>query len=166
MEIFVVPDLWNVLAQWGATLILFLVIRHFVYRPMNEFLTKRQASIVSEIDEAKEKRLEAERLKNDYEEKLAQAREEGAEIIEKSRERGRQLEKSAADDAKARAHTLLEKAKADIEREKAKARRDVKNETSDLAVLIAEKLLKENINVDNQERLVDGFIKDLEKDHV
>ncbi|MDD7363219.1 MAG: F0F1 ATP synthase subunit B [Peptoniphilus sp.] len=166
MEIFVVPDIWNLLAQWGATLILFLVIRHFVYEPVNNFLTKRQETIASDLEEAKSSRLEAENLKTDYEKKLGEAKEEGAKIIEKSRERGRQLEKVAADDAKSRADSMLEKAKADIEREKAKARREVQDETSDLAVLIAEKLLKDNIDAEHQEELVDGLIDDLENNHV
>ena len=81
MEIFVVPDMWNVLAQWGATLILFLVIRHFVYKPMNEFLTKRQNSVVSEIEEAEELLHEAEALRDKYKDKLQQARKEGAETV-------------------------------------------------------------------------------------
>ena len=166
MEIFVVPDLWNVLAQWGATLILFLVIRHFVYQPMNDFLAKRQASIASDIEEAKAERMEAERLKSDYEQKLRDAKEEGTEIIEKSRERGRELEKSAAEEAQARAEAMIEKAKADIEREKAKARQDVQNETSDLAVMIAEKLLNDTIDEKHHDELINGLIQDMEKRHV
>ena len=166
MEIFVVPDLWNVLAQWGATLILFLVIRHFVYQPMNDFLAKRQASIASEIEEAQKERVEAKRLKSDYEQKLRDAKEEGAEIIERSRERGRELEKSASEEAQTRATAMIEKAKADIEREKAKARQDVQNETSDLAVMIAEKLLNDTIDEKHNDELINGLIQDLEKRHV
>ena len=166
MEIFVVPDLWNVLAQWGATLILFLVIRHFVYQPMNDFLAKRQASIASEIEEAEKERVEAERLKSDYEQKLRDAKEEGAEIIERSRDRGRELEKSASEEAQTRATAMIEKAKADIEREKAKARQDVQNETSDLAVMIAEKLLNDTIDEKHNDELINGLIQDLEKRHV
>ena len=166
MEIFVVPDMWNVLAQWGATLILFLVIRHFVYKPMNEFLTKRQNSVVSENEEAEELSHEAEALRDTYKDKLQQARKEGAEIIEASRERGRDLEKSAAEEAKAHAAKIIDKAEKDIALEKAQALKDVREETADLAVMIAEKLLQDNIDAKNQDALVDGLIEDLEKNHV
>lgn len=166
MEIFVVPDLWNLLAQWGATLILFLVIRHFVYQPVNEFLTKRQDAIRSDLDEAEDKRLEAERLKREYEQKIGEAKDEGARIIDQSRERGRQLEASAKEEAKREAQALIDKAHADIEQEKKKAHQEVKGETADLAVLIAEQLLKEKIDVANQDKLVDGLIEDLEQNHV
>lgn len=166
MEIFVVPDMWNVLAQWGATLILFLVIRHFVYKPMNEFLTKRQNSVVSEIEEAEELLHEAEALRDKYKDKLQQARKEGAEIIEASRERSRDLEKSAEEEAKAHAAKIIDKAEKDIALEKAQALKDVREETADLAVMIAEKLLQDNIDAKNQDALVDGLIEDLEKNHV
>ena len=166
MEIFVVPDIWNVLAQWGATLILFLVIRHFVYEPVNEFLEKRRGAIVAEIEEAEALLHEAEDLRNEYKDKMQQARKEGAEIIEASRERGRDLEKSALEEAKVHAATIIDKAEKDIENQKAQAIKDVRNETADLAVMIAEKLLKENIDVKNQDALIDGLIEDLEKNHV
>ena len=166
MEIFVVPDMWNVLAQWGATLILFLVIRHFVYKPMNEFLTKRQNAVVSEIEEAEDLLREAEDLRDEYRDKIQKARKEGADIIEASRERGRDLEKSALEEAKAHAASMIEKAEKDIASQKAQALKEVRNETADLAVMIAEKLLKDNIDVKNQDALVNGLIEDLEKNHV
>ena len=166
MEIFVVPDMWNVLAQWGATLILFLVIRHFVYEPVNEFLEKRRNAVVSEIEEAEDLLREAEDLRNEYKDKIQQARKEGAQIIEASRERGRDLEKSTLEEAKVRAANMIDKAEKDIANQKAEAIKDVRNETADLAVMIAEKLLKENIDVKNQKALVDGLIEDLEKNHV
>lgn len=166
MEIFVVPDMWNVLAQWGATLILFLVIRHFVYEPVNEFLEKRRNAVVSEIEEAEDLLQEAEDLRNEYKDKIQQARKEGAQIIEASRERGRDLEKSTLEEARVRAANMIDKAEKDIANQKAEAIKDVRNETADLAVMIAEKLLKENIDVKNQDALVDGLIEDLEKNHV
>ncbi|MDQ0508559.1 F-type ATPase subunit b [Aedoeadaptatus ivorii] len=166
MEIFVVPDIWNVLAQWGATLILFLVIRHFVYRPMSEFLAKRQEAVTSDLQQAEDRRLEAEQLKAQYEEKIDDAKREGAEIVEESRKRAKLMEQRAAEDARAEARALMERAKGDIDREKKNAEKEVRTETADLAVLIAQKLLKENIEVSDQDRLVDGMIEELEKNHV
>ena len=166
MEIFVVPDIWNVLAQWGATLILFLVIRHFVYRPMSEFLAKRQEAVTSDLQQAEDRRLEAEQLKAQYEEKIDDAKREGAEIVEESRKRAKLMEQRAAEDARAEARALMERAKGDIDRDKKNAEKEVRTETADLAVLIAQKLLKENIEVSDQDRLVDGMIEELEKNHV
>ncbi len=60
----------------------------------------------------------------------------------------------------------IDKAEKDIALEKAQALKDVREETADLAVMIAEKLLKDNIDAKNQDALVDGLIEDLEKNHV
>lgn len=166
IDIFVVPDISNMLAQWGATLILFLVIRHFVYKPMNDFLKKRQDQVMSDLDEAAAKRQEALALKSQYEQEIATAQSQGQEIVEESRRRASLLEEEKLQEAKDRAEVMIEKARLQIERERQVASEEVRKESADLAVLIAEKLLKESIDPSQQERLVDSFIEDLEKNHV
>ena len=70
------------------------------------------------------------------------------------------------EEAKAHAAKIIDKAEKDIALEKAQALKDVREETADLAVMIAEKLLQDNIDAKNQDALVDGLIEDLEKNHV
>lgn len=166
IDVFVVPDIWNMLAQWGATLVLFFVIRHFVYKPMNEFLKKRQDQVMNDLDEAELKRKEALALKSRYEEEISTAQSQGQEIVEESRRRASLLEQEKMEEAKQKADAILSKARLQIESEKELASEEVRQETADLAVLIAEKLLKESIDPSKQDQLVDGFIQDLEQNHV
>lgn len=166
IDVFVVPDIWNMLAQWGATLVLFFVIRHFVYKPMNEFLKKRQDQVMNDLDEAELKRKEALALKSRYEEEISTAQSQGQEIVEESRRRASLLEQEKMEEAKQKAEAILSKARLQIESEKELASEEVRQETADLAVLIAEKLLKESIDPSKQDQLVDGFIQDLEQNHV
>ncbi|MCD1147580.1 F0F1 ATP synthase subunit B [Peptoniphilus sp. KCTC 25270] len=166
MDIFVVPDIWNMLAQWGATLILFLVIRHFIYKPMNEFLEKRKTRVMEDLTEAETKKKEAIAMKEEYERQLAEAKKQGQEIVEESRKRGALLEHEHVAEGKNKAEALLEKARVQIERERQMASEEIRDETADMAVLIAEKILGESIDTSHQDKLVDGFIQDLEKNHV
>lgn len=166
IDIFVVPDIWNVLAQLGATLVLFLVIRHFLYKPMNEFLEKRKEKVMSDLNEADTKKKEALALKSEYEEELSKAQQEAQEIIEESRKRGAMLEKEQVEEAKEKSQAILNKARLQIDSEKQMAREEVRKEVGDLAVLMAEKILNDTINEKKQAELVDGFIKDLEQNHV
>lgn len=166
IDIHVVPDWANVLAQLGATVILFLVIRHFVYEPMSNFLEKRKDQVMSDMEEANRAKQEAEELKTEYENQIQQAREEGQKIVEASRKRGHELQHQQEEEGRQNAHQTIEKARLQIEREKAKAAQDLKYSTSELAVQIAEKLLQENIDAKGQENLVDQFIEELERDHV
>lgn len=166
IDIHVIPDWPNLLAQLGATLVLFLVIRHFVYEPMSEFLEKRKDQVMNDLDEANTAKEEAEQLKAEYENQIQQAREEGQKIVEASRKRGQELQNQQEEEGRQNAKQSIEKARLQIAREKEKAAQDLKHSTSELAVLIAEKLLQENIDAKGQEKLIDQFIEDLEHDHV
>lgn len=166
IDIHVEPDIWNMLAQWAATLILFLVVRHFVYKPMNEFLTKRQNQVMTDLNEADTKKKEALALKAQYENELSTAQQQGQEIVEESRKRANLLEQEKIQEAKDKADALIQKARIQIENERKVASEEVRAETADLAVLIAEKLLIESMDESRQEELVNGFIKELEQNHV
>ena len=166
IDIFVIPELPQLLAQWGATLILFLIVRKFVYAPMKEFLEKRQNTIATDLETAKAKRLEAETLKANYEKDLKNAKEEGNRIIEESRNRGKELERQLKEDGKAQAEQILDKARLQIAKEKEMAYREVKDSTSDMAVAIAEKIIGESLSNQGQQALVDDFLKKLETKNV
>lgn len=166
IDIFVIPELPDLLAQWGATLVLFLVVRRFVYHPMKNFLAERQNTVTSELETAKEKREEAEKMKAEYEAGIKNAKEEGNRIIEESRSRGKELEKQLREDGEAEAEQILEKARLQIAKEKEMAYREVKDSTSDMAIAMAEKIIGENLSDQGQKALVDDFIKKLETENV
>lgn len=166
IDIHVVPDWPNLLAQLGSTLVLFLVIRHFVYEPMSNFLEKRKNQVMSDLDEANQAKEEAESLKLEYEKQIQHARTEGQEIVEASRKRGHELKKQQEDEGRQNADQMLEQARLQIAREREKAAQDLKYSTSEMAVLIAEKLLEKNIDGEGQEQLIDQFIEELEHNHV
>ena len=56
---------------------------------------------------------------------------------------------------------LRQKADADIALERKKALNDVKGDISRIAMDIAEKVVERELNADDQERLIDGFLRDL-----
>ena len=67
-------------------------------------------------------------------------------------------------DAEAEAHRLIEQTKRQLEEEKSKLSRELRQEVAGLSVRVAEKLLRHSINAKEQETLVAGFIKDLDKE--
>ncbi len=166
IDIHVIPDWPNLLAQLGSTLVLFLVIRHFVYEPMSNFLEKRKDQVMKDLDDANKAREEAELLKVQYEKQIDDARTEGLEIVEASRKRGNELKKQQEEEGRQNAEQIIEKARLQIALEREKAAQDLKLSTSEMAVLIAEKLLEQNIDATGQEKLIDQFIEELEHDHV
>lgn len=150
---------WSTVFQIANTIILYLVLKKFLFVPVTEFIQGRQDEIKNSYDDADKKNEEAESLKKEYEEKLDNVKEEGQEILieaqKKADERGSEIIK----DSKEEAAKLKEKAEKDIEFEKKKALNDMKDEISTIAMMAASKVLGNEVDENKNKQLVDDFIK-------
>ena len=101
---------------------------------------------------------EAERLKNIYSESIAGARDEAQRIVTDARRSAQDQADAILAEARAEAAVLREKAEADIVSEKKKAVNEIKDEISDIAILIAEKVVEKEITPADHEKLIAQFI--------
>jgi len=152
---------WSFVFQIVNTLILYLVLKKFLFVPVTNFIQGRQDEIKSSYDDAENLNEEAESLKKEYENKLDKVKEEGQEILieakKKADERGNEIIK----ESKEQAAKLKEKAEKDIELEKKKALNDVKDEISTIAMMAASKVLGNEVDKNKNKELVDDFIKEV-----
>lgn len=160
-DIRVIPDWLSLALQFTSTLVLFLVLRHFLFKPVSEFLKARQDRIEKDINEAKKSKEDAINLKRDYEIKIEKAKDEAKEIIESARKRGEDLREEIVKEAKEEANRLLEKARLEIEREKAKAKDDLKKEISSIALMVASKIIDKELDKNTHEALISKFINEV-----
>ena len=91
----------NVLFTIINLIILYVLVRKFLFKPMNKILDQRKALIEQQFAEAAEKEQAADALKAQYEDSLKQASAEGAQIINDAKAK-----------AKAESNTILEHANA------------------------------------------------------
>lgn len=161
INVLALPQLPSMIITLVSVFVLYLILRKFLYTPVTEFLAKRKASIQEDLDGAKLAKKEAIDLKEDYEGKIAKAKEEGQEIIESSRRRGNEIREQIVQEAKEEAESLKVRARKDIEREREKAYEEVKASAGELAVLIASKIMEEKITLENQNHLIDKFIDEV-----
>jgi len=160
-KVLALPEIPSMIITWVSVFILYLILRHFLYKPVSDFIEARQERIRTNIDEAKADKEEAARLKEEYEEKLAASRAEGQEIIENARRRGVEVKEEIIEEARQEARAILDRATREIEREKEKAYEDLRGSAGELAILIASRLMEEEINAEKQEQLIDKFIDEV-----
>lgn len=146
------------LASFG---VLYLILKHFLFKPVSEMLEKRTKGIEDEINEAEKLRAEAEEYRTEYEAKIASAETEGKGIIEKAVSNANLKADTIVKDAKNEAHSLKKKAEKDIELEKMKAFNDVKGEVSNIAILAASKILESEVDEKKNSVLVEKFIEEV-----
>lgn len=161
INISVVPD-QNFFLQIAATLILYFVMRHFLYKPAKEFLDRRKAYVENNISESEKAKEESLRLKEEYETKLKDAKTEASEILASARALGEDVKAKAVKESKELAKKEYEKGMLALEGEKKKALSSLNDQIVDMTILATEKVLRKNINSDVNRSLVESFVSDLE----
>ncbi|MCR2044701.1 F0F1 ATP synthase subunit B [Anaerosalibacter massiliensis] len=160
----VIPKLSSMILQLIATVILFFILKHFLHEPVSKYMNERQNKIQNDIDDAKSLKGEALELKTQYEISINEAKAEGQEIIESARKRGEEIKEDIIKEAKVEADGIIERARKEIEREKEKALDEIKVQAGDMAILIASKVIDEELDTNLQNDLIDKFIDEVGMD--
>ena len=134
-------DPWNILWTVVNLLVLYLVFKKFLFKPVMKVINAREDMIKQQFDDAK-KSQEADALKASYDEKLESAKTEADEIIVNARNRAQEEHEAALKKTRKETEVMLEKAKADIATEKEKATEAAQADIARLALIAARKIVK------------------------
>ena len=159
LQIHVLPDWWNLGLQLGATLVLFLVVRAKLFKPVRAMLDKRNNYIETNIAQSEQNKDEVENLKNAYEDQLKEARQEARQIVADAKKKSDEIVTSAADEAKAEVKRIYDKNSRAMELEREKILGDIQEEVVDMAILAAEKVVKGSMDDQKNRNLVNDFIQ-------
>ena len=77
-------NFWSIFWSVLNIIILFIVLRIFLFKPVNKIMDERTRSIQNDIDTAKKDKEDAEELKRQYENDLGNAKKEAHDIIMKA----------------------------------------------------------------------------------
>lgn len=139
----------------------FLVLKHFLFKPVMKIIQDRQDEIDHIYEDADKAKESAEALQAEYQQRLQAATQTSEQIVKEAILRGQNKEEEIVRQAKNEASAILDKAAADISQEKKKALNEAKDEISNMAMAIAEKVVGRELNSDDQSKLIDEFIKEL-----
>lgn len=147
--------------QWINTLILFLILKKLLFKPVSAFMEKRRDEIANSFKEAEEAEVKANEMRKGYELKIEKAKEEAREIVKdaslKAQNKADEIVKSAREEA----NRLMDKAQLEIAREKQKVLNELKDEISSMAVLAASKVIEKDIDKKDHEKLIHDFIQEV-----
>ncbi len=143
------------------TVILFLVLKKFLFVPVMNMITDRQKEIDAMYDEAGSAKAQALALEEEYQHKLSVAAQTSEKMVKDAVARGQARQEEILRQANAEAAAIMDKAAADIALEKKKAINDAKDEISGIAMAIAEKVVGRELQEKDQTDLVDAFIQQL-----
>ena len=151
-------DPGTILFTLANTLILFLGLKHFLFKPVNKILEERQTAVDQTLRDAEDARDRAETAETEYREKLDKAKEESAELMRNATRKAQKRSDEIIAKAKADAAGIMQQNAEELEREKRRAEHELLGEVSGLAVMVAEKVVGREINPEDHARLIDEFI--------
>jgi F-type H+-transporting ATPase subunit b len=148
------------------TLITFLttlyLLRRYAFPFIQDALDKRQKAIEQAIAESERARAEADKLLEEYRERLREARAQSEEIVARARKAAEEHERESIEAARGRREELLEQTRRDIEAETRRAIQELRNEVADLTVMATEKLTRKALDPADQRRLVEEALSELD----
>lgn len=154
-------DGWTFLAQICNLMIQLIIFKKLLLEPVRKVIAERKAKADSQIADAQKLREEAEAMKVEYEQSLAQARAEAGQILASAQKTATARSEELLGEARAQVAAMKQKAEADIAQQRKKAVNEVKDEIGGIAMEIASKVVEREIQQADHQELIDSFIQNV-----
>ena len=144
----------SLIVQFVNFFILLFILQRLLYKPFLAKMQERTTAIKTSLDQAQAARADAVRQQDENETKLRAAYAEAAAIREQAIKEAAEESRAHIATAQAQARKLVDDTKAQLDAEIRRAREELRREVSDLAVAVAEKLVRRTLHEDDHRRLV------------
>ena len=145
--------------------ILFFVLYKFAFPGILSVLEEREKKIKDSLDQAERHRAESERALKTYEAKLSAAAKEAEAILGAAQERAEGLLDENEQRMSTEAERIKGEATREIDHERRKAIQDIRNQTTELALMVAEKVVQRSLTDADHRKFADEALSALSKSH-
>ncbi|HLZ35303.1 MAG TPA: F0F1 ATP synthase subunit B [Nitrospira sp.] len=143
--------------------ILLFVLYKFAFPGILSVLEEREKKIKDSLDQAERHRSEAEQKLKEYEAKLSAAAKEAEGILAAAKDRAQRLLEENEQRLTTEAERIKGDATREIDHERRKAIQDIRTQTTELALMVAEKVVQRSLNDSDHRRLADEALEALAK---
>lgn len=150
----------NIIFNILNVLVLYLLMKKFLFDPITGIMEKRTNSIKASLKEAENKNNEALNLKREYEEALENAEFKAEEIIREARQAALEEHEKQIKATKEEISQMMEAARKSMEYEKAKILQEAQGEIAGIAMVLATKLIQKNLDENSNKKLMSDFLSE------
>ncbi|MDD4183899.1 MAG: F0F1 ATP synthase subunit B [Candidatus Izemoplasmatales bacterium] len=151
--------LTDMLVQLAATIILIVIVKVFFWGKITAFIEKRRDYMAAELEAAETAKAEAETLKEKTEADYTELRQKAKDVIESAKKKGESERQTLIAKGKEEARATLAEAERELASVSEKTRDKIRDEAVDLAALMAEKIINQEIDRKKLEKMV---VEDIE----
>lgn len=147
--------LWTLL---NIALLVWLAKR-YLFGPLRTVISARQQHIEEQLKSASARQAEAQEAKAQADAWVADAHRQAGRIVDSARDRGDEAYDQIVASARRQARHISEEMRVKLAHEEAAARERIKDDTADLALSIASKMVERQWTADDDRRMVDHFLE-------
>ncbi len=146
--------------QLISTIILFLAVKFFLWKPITNILEKRREAIDLELKEAEDAKNNSIQIEQELLQEKERAKAEVKALISQAEHDALVQKESIINDAKAEAKRRLDNLENELVQEKANMEADIKKEIVDIAFQAAEKIVAKEIDKDKYLDFINDFLEE------
>ena len=155
------PSVSALITQLLATLVLFIIVRKFLWAPGMELIEKRKAFIEENVKNAREMQMKAEKALSESEEAIKASYQEARLIVEDAKVKAMNEQDAIIAKAVNEARLKKEQADREIEQEKARAQKEMREEIIEVALAAAQKIVERELNEQDEREFVEKFVEEV-----
>lgn len=142
-------------------LVLYLLMKRFLFKPVNNIIAQREEAIKKQFEDAEESKKKAAQIQQQYEEALANAKEDSAKLVQEAKEKAKTEYERIVKSADSEVTRKMQKAEETIAEEKARSLRSIETEIENLVVVAASKVVGNKVSAENSQKLYDDFLTEM-----
>ncbi|OGS37541.1 MAG: ATP synthase F0 subunit B [Elusimicrobia bacterium RIFOXYB2_FULL_49_7] len=146
---------------WIVFIAVLLLLRKFAWKPILSALDEREKKIKQSLEDAAEAKRVLDETISQQKDILGKAQEEAIQMVQRSRETAQNVAMEIEKKAMHEAERMIEGARNAIQGEKARAVAELRKEAATLAVMVAGKLISENLDDERNQKLSERYIHEI-----
>ena len=155
------PSVSAVVTQLLATLVLFIIVRKFLWGPAMDFIEKRKSFVDENLRSARELQEQAEKQFAESEEAIKKSYHEARAIVEDAKVKAMNEQDAIIAKAVNEARLKKEQADREIEQEKVRAQKEMREEIIEVALAAAQKIVERELNENDEREFVEKFVEEV-----
>ena len=154
-------NLWQIVISLANLVIIFLIVKKFLFKPVENVLSKRQNEIDKQYENAAMAEKTAEESKHEWELKMQSAKDEAEEIIKDAEFAAENRGEKIIAQANEKADAIMRRAEKEAELEYKKSEEKIKQEIVGVSAALAEKILDREIKEEDHHKFIESFIENM-----
>ncbi|MBE7021908.1 MAG: F0F1 ATP synthase subunit B [Ruminococcaceae bacterium] len=154
-------NIWSILISLANLIILFLIIKKFLFKPVKNIMAKRDAEIEEAYASAEQARRSAAADEKAWQEQMEHAQEEADRVLQDATKNARYREEKMIEAARNEAEGIVRSARQEAALERKKATDEIRREIVEVSGALTEKLLNREINEEDHRAIIASFISEV-----